>query len=465
MNGIGLVGLGVMGENLAKNIASKGFPVVVYNRTSEKTERLVSSVKGILDIKPSYSLGQLAQMLERPRQIILMVEAGKAVDMVLEQLTPHLSRGDILFDCGNSHYKDTERRQAAMDRHGVVFMGVGVSGGEEGALKGPSVMAGGAAEGFEASKHLWESISAKADGQPCAGYMGRGGAGHLVKMVHNGIEYAVLQLIAETYDILKTGLAKTSDDISRIFKQWRGTELSSFLIEIAADVLAFKDPDTGLPLVELVLDKAGQKGTGRWCVQTAAELGVPTPSIDAAVSARNISALKALRTQLSDVYGNDSKLAGHEDIVERLRQAYWCSMVMSFVQGLNLIQSASQTYGYGTNIDEALRVWRAGCIIRAAVLYNLRDALKTVGDAQYLLKSDKLVEEILSRAEGWRQVIMYAKQADIPTPVLDASYNYFISMTRKRLPANIIQALRDRFGSHTYERLDKPGVFHSSWRP
>jgi len=465
LNSVGLIGLGVMGENLARNIASKGFPVVVYNRTAEKTDRLVSSVKQVLDIRPSYSFSELAAMLERPRQIIIMVEAGKPVDMVLEQLTPYLSRGDILFDCGNSHYRDTGRRQAMLEKHGVVLMGVGVSGGEEGALKGPSVMAGGLKQGFEASRHLWESIAAKADGEPCAGYMGGGGAGHFVKMVHNGIEYAILQLIAETYDIMKTGLGMTADGISVVFREWGRAELSSFLIEIAADVLAFKDPETGVPLVELVLDKAGQKGTGRWCVQTAAELGVPTPSIDAAVSARNISALKNLRIQLHDVYGERSKHRVSNDVVEKLRKAYWCSMVMSFVQGLTIIQSGSQAYGYGTSLDEVLRVWRNGCIIRAAVLKDLREALKAVGDAQYLLKSDQLVREVVSRVDGWRDVIIYAKQAGIPTPVLDASYNYFISMTRKALPANIIQALRDRFGSHTYERVDKPGIYHSSWRP
>ncbi len=453
-----------MGENLAKNLASKGFEVVVYNRTREKTDRLVKMVGETLSIKPSYSIDQLVNMLERPRKIILMVEAGKAVDVVLEQLLTNLSRGDIVFDCGNSHYRDTERRQAMLGEVGIDFMGVGVSGGEEGALKGPSIMVGGLRQVYEISRHIWEKIAAKIDGEPCAGYMGGGGAGHFVKMVHNGIEYALLQLIAETYDILKTGLGKSSEEISLIFREWQETELSSYLIEIASDALIFKDPLTGLPLVELVLDKAEQKGTGRWCVQAAAELGVPTPSIDAAVSARNISALKEIRMVLSETYGEP---AGHRlmdgKMVEMLKDAFWCSMVMSLAQGLSLIQTASQTYGYGTSLDEVLRVWRGGCIIRAAVLKTFREAL-SVGDVQLILKSDKFVKELLNREEGWREIALYSKRAGIPAPVIDASYNYYLSLRRGRLPANIIQALRDRFGSHTYERVDRPGRYHSSWK-
>ncbi|MEM4346275.1 MAG: NADP-dependent phosphogluconate dehydrogenase [Candidatus Caldarchaeum sp.] len=463
MSAVGLVGLGVMGQNLAKNIASKGYEVVVYNRSREKTDSLVSSVR---EVKPSYSLGQLAAMLEKPRRVILMVEAGRAVDAVLAELTPHLAGGDFVYDCGNSHYVDTERRQASLSRAGVVLMGVGVSGGEEGALKGPSVMVGGELRGFESTEELWRAVAARADGDPCAGYMGRKGAGHFVKMVHNGIEYAVLQLIAETYDILKTGLGKSSDEISALFAKWRNTEVSSYLVEISAEALAFRDSETDKPLVELVMDKAEQKGTGRWCVQAAAELGIPTPSIDAALSARSISALKQLRTSLSKAYGA-GPAAGKAsvDMVEMLRDAFWCTSLISFVQGLSLIQAASQVYDYGTNVDEVLRVWRAGCIIRASMLKDLRTALAEAGDAQQLLRVGFLASQLSEKEKSWRSVITYAKEAGIPTPVLDASYNYFLSIKRERLPANLIQALRDRFGSHGYERIDKPGRHHSSWRP
>lgn len=451
-----------MGENLAKNISSKGFDVAVYNRSREKTDRLVSTVK---EIKPSYSLEQLVGMIERPRRIILMVEAGKAVDDVLDGLRPHLSRGDMLFDCGNSHYVDTERRQAALEPDGVMLMGVGVSGGEEGALKGPSVMVGGRVEGFEATEDLWKKIAAKADGEPCAGYMGMKGAGHFVKMVHNGIEYALLQLIAETYDILKTGLGMSSDEISGVFSEWKKTELSSYLVEIAADALAYRDPQTGRPLVEAVLDKAGQKGTGRWCVQAAAELGTPTPSIDAALSARNVSALKDLRTTLAKSYEIKTfRIKPDGNMVDMLKDAFWCTALMSFSQGLSLIQSASEAYGYGSNLDEVLKVWRAGCIIRAAILKDIRKALGEVGEAGKLLAYRGFADELVRRQDNWRNVLVYAKKAGIPTPVLDASYNYFTSIKRERLPANLIQALRDRFGSHGYERTDMPGKFHSTWR-
>uniref|UniRef100_A0A7J3VSU9 6-phosphogluconate dehydrogenase C-terminal domain-containing protein n=1 Tax=Caldiarchaeum subterraneum TaxID=311458 RepID=A0A7J3VSU9_CALS0 len=296
--------------------------------------------------------------------------------------------------------------------------------------------------------------------------MGRKGAGHFVKMVHNGIEYAVLQLIAETYDILKTGLGKSSDEISALFAKWRNTEVSSYLVEISAEALAFRDSETDKPLVELVMDKAEQKGTGRWCVQAAAELGIPTPSIDAALSARSISALKQLRTSLSKAYGA-GPAAGKAsvDMVEMLRDAFWCTSLISFVQGLSLIQAASQVYDYGTNVDEVLRVWRAGCIIRASMLKDLRTALAEAGDAQQLLRVGFLASQLSEKEKSWRSVITYAKEAGIPTPVLDASYNYFLSIKRERLPANLIQALRDRFGSHGYERIDKPGRHHSSWRP
>ncbi|MDW8063847.1 MAG: NADP-dependent phosphogluconate dehydrogenase [Candidatus Caldarchaeum sp.] len=464
MNDVGLVGLGVMGENLAKNIASNGFRVTVYNRTREKTDRLVSSVKNLLPISPSYSLSELVESLERPRRIVLMVEAGKAVDSVLNDLLPILSAGDVVFDCGNSFFRDTERRQAVASDKKVLFVGVGVSGGEEGALKGPSIMVGGPREGYDLSEALWKSIAARADGEPCAGYMGAGGAGHFVKMVHNGIEYALLQLIAETYDILHRGLGMPTDEVGNVFREWSGGLLSSYLLEIAADALGYRDDETGRPLVELVLDKAEQKGTGRWTVQTAAELGVPTPSIDAAVSARNISALKETRVEAARKHRAAVKRVDGDGLVEMLHDAYLCSAVVSYVQGLILIDRGSKAYGYGTVLDEVLKVWRNGCIIRAGLLKDLRRAVAENADAEKLLLTEAVSELLKGRVDNWRKLLTSVRQTNIPTPVFDASFNYYLSMVSERLPANIIQALRDRFGSHTYQRVDKPGVFHSKWR-
>ncbi len=463
---VGLIGLGVMGENLARNIASKGYSVTVYNRTREKTEKLVESVKHILDIRPSFSLAELVSKLEKPRVIILMVEAGKAVDSVLEELVPLLSPGDVVCDCGNSFFRDTERRQKAVADRGVLLMGVGVSGGEEGALKGPSIMVGGPVEGYRATEKLWKAIAAKADGEPCAGYMGSGGAGHFVKMVHNGIEYALLQLIAETYDIMSRGLGKSAAEIGETFSKWSKGLLSSYLLEIASDALMVRDEETGLPLVELVLDKAGQKGTGRWTVQTAAELGVPTPSIDAAVAARNISALKELRQLAAKKTGPLASRITSINMVEMLHDSYLCSAIVSYIQGFALISHGSKTYGYGTVLEDVAKVWRNGCIIRAALLKNFRDAFKEEGaEDESLLFTDTIHQLIHDRVEQWKQTLAHTHIAGIPTPVYDASLNYYLSLTSEKLPANIIQALRDRFGSHTYQRIDKPGAYHSSWKP
>lgn len=462
---VGLIGLGVMGENLARNIASKGYGVTVYNRTREKTEKLVESVKNILDIRPSFSLAELVSKLEKPRVIILMVEAGKAVDSVLEELLPLLSPGDVVCDCGNSFFRDTERRQKTAAEKDVMLMGVGVSGGEEGALKGPSIMVGGPVEGYQSTEKLWKAIAAKADGEPCAGYMGSGGAGHFVKMVHNGIEYALLQLIAETYDIMSRGLGKQAAEIGEVFSKWSKGLLSSYLLEIASDALMVKDEETGLPLVELVLDSAGQKGTGRWTVQTASELGVPTPSIDAAVAARNISALKELRQRVAEKTGPLTSRIKVANMVEMLHDAYLCSAIVSYIQGFALISHGSKTYGYGTVLEDVAKVWRNGCIIRAALLKNFRDAFREGAEDESLLLTNTIHQLIQTRVEPWKQTLAHTHLAGIPTPVHDASLNYYLSIASAKLPANIIQALRDRFGSHTYQRIDKPGVFHSSWKP
>ncbi|GBC69532.1 6-phosphogluconate dehydrogenase, NADP(+)-dependent, decarboxylating [archaeon HR01] len=466
MGRIGLIGLGVMGENLAVNIASKGYGIVVYNRTASKTREFLERAGGVKEIAGAYTLNELTSSLERPRKIILMVKAGQAVDDIITELEPHLSPGDILFDCGNSHYLDTERRQRRCAGSGIVFMGVGVSGGEEGALKGPSIMVGGDREAYDATADFWRSIAAKADGRPCAGYMGVRGAGHFVKMVHNGIEYALLQLIAETYDVMSHILGLGAVEISDVFREWGRSELSSYLLEIAADALKVVDEETGRPLVDMVLDKAEQKGTGKWAVQTAAELGVPTPSIDAALSARYISALKDTRAEFAKTYGRSPRPeVGREKVVDMLRDAYWCAKVVCYAQGLDLIDTASRQYGYGTDIGEVLAVWRAGCIIRSSLLKTFQSAVERLGQGRNILLDGEIAEMMKARMARMESLLSILKTAGIPTPVYDASINYLLSMKRDRLPANIIQALRDRFGAHTFERVDKPGRFHHSWRP
>jgi 6-phosphogluconate dehydrogenase len=466
LTAIGLIGLGVMGENLAKNISSKGFTITVYNRTLDRTRSFMESVKGLYDIQAAYSLEDLVRSVEKPRRIIMMVQAGSAVDSVLSALTPHLDPGDMIFDCGNSHYSDTERRQRLCSSQGITFMGVGVSGGEEGALKGPSIMLGGPQQGYEATRRFWEAIAARAEEEPCAGYMGLHGAGHFVKMVHNGIEYGILQLIAETYDILVSMMGMNAFDVAEVFRRWSYGGLSSYLLEIASEALLVVDEETGKPLVELVLDRAEHKGTGKWAVQSAADLGVATPSIDAALSARYLSTIKDQRIKFERIYGpppvyRSEKTA--DRMLELLEDAYWCTAVACYAQGLEMIRSASSQYGYGTNLETVLKVWRAGCIIRARLI---QDLIKAVEEAEEnILLASNIASELRDRWSGFTDIVSEVAKTNIPTPVMDASHNYLRSLRRARLPANIIQALRDRFGAHTFERTDRPGRFHHSWRP
>jgi len=456
-----------MGENLSLNIASKGFEVSVYNRTPERTQRFAARLEPHIRIKPTYSVSQLISTLEKPRRIILMVKAGKAVEDVLHQLRSSLSSGDMVFDCGNSHFRDTERRQSEVSILGLRFMGVGVSGGEEGALKGPCIMAGGPPEAYDQSRELWNAISAKVDGESCAAYVGFGGAGHFVKMVHNGIEYAMLQLIAECYDILTRGLGLGLSEVRNNFEEWSKGALNSFLLEAAVDVLGTVDEETGRPLLDLVVDRAEQKGTGVWASQTAHELGIPTPSIDAAVSARHLSALKEMRVQASKLYGRQpvAQSVGVDSLVEQLRDAYWATAIVCYAQGLSLIAAGSERFKYGTELSGVVRIWRGGCIIRARLLNELLEPLERADRPSNVLMDESLASRLLGLEPAWRSVLQECKSRDIPTPVLDASLNYFTALRRETLPAKIIQAMRDRFGAHTFERVDRPGRFHSSWRP
>lgn len=460
---LGLIGLGVMGENLTVNIASKGFNISVYNRTIDKTKKFHERVSNILEIKPTYSIEEFINTLEKPRKIILMVKPGVPVDQILEVLLNYLDEGDIVCDCGNSFYKDTERRQQELKKKGIVFMGIGISGGREGALKGPSIMIGGEEYGYLAMRELWISISAKVDGEPCAGYVGTRGAGHFVKMIHNGIEYAILELIAEAYDIMKNGMKLEITHIRDVFREWLKSELNSYLLEITVDVLERVDPGVGLPLIELISDKAEQKGTGKWALQTAVDLEVPTPSIDAAVTSRIISTYKELRTLLSRKLveariTNNLKMS--EALLPHLKNSLYLAMILSYVQGLHLIRKASEELSYNIDIIKLLKIWRGGCIIRSRLLDKFTEVVERNPEMENILMDSELLKEITSREDSLRILLSGLKPIDIPTPVLDSTLNYLIALRREKLPANLIQALRDKFGYHGFERVDMIGRFH-----
>jgi len=463
LNQVGLIGLGVMGENLAINIASHGYSVSVYNRTAERTREFAEKKPKDLAITPTYTIEELVKSLERPRRIILMIKAGKPVDYMLSQLTPHLDEGDVVFDCGNSFFRDTERRQEELAKQGLTLMGVGISGGEEGALKGPSIMVGGDVRGYELSAEMWREIAAKADGEACADYMGKAGAGHFVKMTHNGIEYAILQLIAETYDVMHIGMGMTVEEIKQIFNEWNRGELSSYLLDITVEVLDRVDEDTGKPLVEVILDKAEQKGTGKWTSQTALDLGIPTPSIDAAVEARIISGLKNMRETSSKLYGCMKEAKLSRELLRPLYEAFYLGVITAYAQGLHLIKQASEELGYGTDLTRVVKVWRNGCIIRSKLLGSILKTIQENPEADNILLTSNFAEVVKNLENGMRELLSILKKTDIPTPVMDSTLNYLISIRREKLPANIIQALRDRFGSHGYERIDKPGRFHTKW--
>ncbi len=460
---LGLIGLGVMGENLTVNIASKGFNISVYNRTIDKTKKFHERVSNILEIKPTYSIEEFINTLEKPRKIILVIQAGTPVDQILKVLLNYLDEGDIVCDCGNSFYKDTERRQQELKKKGIVFMGVGVSGGKEGALKGPSIMIGGEEYGYLAMRELWVSISAKVNGEPCAGHVGTKGAGHFVKMVHNGIEYAILESIAEVYDIMKNGMKLEINHIRDIFREWLRSELNSYLLEITVDVLERVDPNVTLPLIELISDKAEQKGTGKWTLQTAVDLGVPTPSIDAAVTSRIISTYKELRTLLSRKLGETRRINNvriSEALLPHLKNSLYLAMILSYVQGLHLIRKASKEFSYNIDIIKLLKIWRGGCLIRSRLLYKFIEVVEKNPEIENILMDDELFEEIISIEDSLRTLLSSLKLIDIPTPVLDSTLNYLIGLRREKLPANLIQALRDKFGYHGFERIDMAGRFH-----
>lgn len=462
----GLIGLAVMGENLALNIESKGFSVAVYNRTTEKTDTFMAERAKEKQVQATYSIKDLVASLERPRKILIMVKSGAPVDAVIEQLKPYLEPGDIIIDGGNSFYGDTERRGRELESADLQFVGMGVSGGEEGALHGPSLMPGGQKDAYEVLAPILTKVAAQVDDGPCVTYIGPGGAGHYVKMVHNGIEYGDMQLIAEAYDLLRNVLGLDHNQLHEVFAQWNTTEaLNSYLIEITADIFRYVDPETQQPLVDLILDAAGQKGTGRWTVVGALDLAVPIPTMTAAVNARIVSFYKEDRVAAAQVLsGPQTKFSGdRQGFIDKIRDALYCSKICSYAQGMQLLSVASKAYDYHLNLSETARIWKGGCIIRAGFLNKIKDAFAQDPDLPNLLLAPEFKQTILDRQMAWREVIAEAAKLGIPVPAFSASLDYFDSYRSQRLPQNLTQAQRDYFGAHTYERTDKPGTFHTEW--
>lgn len=462
---IGLIGLAVMGENLVLNMAGKGFQVAVFNRTTARVEEFIKGAAANLPVKGTYSLAEFAAALQRPRRVMLMVKAGKPVDDMIEQVLPHLEAGDIIIDGGNSFFQDTRRRYTALAAKKIRFVGMGVSGGEEGALHGPSLMPGGDFEAYQDIAPMFTKIAAQVADGPCCSHVGPDGAGHYVKMVHNGIEYSDMQLIGEAYHILRQAGGFSAVELHKIFAAWNEGPLDSYLIEITRDIMAVMDPDTGRPLVEMILDKAGQKGTGKWTSQNALDLGVPTPAITEAVFARCMSAIKEERLRASTLLsGPGGQWEGErQTLVQAVHDALYASKICSYAQGFSLLRAAGEEYGWKLQFGEIALLWRGGCIIRARFLDKIRDAFAR--DAQLPnLMLDPFFRDVLAKAQGpWRLVLKTCRDLGIPTPAFNASLDYYDAYRQAVLPANLIQAQRDYFGAHTYERVDKPGTFHTEW--
>ena len=463
----GVIGLAVMGENLALNVERNGFPISVYNRSPEKTKAFMEKRAQGKNVVAAYSLEEFVASLERPRRILVMVKAGGPVDAVISQLKPLLDPDDMIIDGGNSLYEDTERRVKDLEASGFSFIGMGVSGGEEGALWGPSLMPGGTRAAYESIEPIVKKIAAQVDDGPCVTYIGPGGSGHYVKMVHNGIEYGDMQLIAEAYDLMKNVLGLNHQQLHEVFAEWNTTEeLDSFLIEITADIFTKMDEGASdSALVELILDKAGQKGTGRWTVINALEQAVAIPTITAAVNARIVSGLKDERVLASkEISGPTAQFNGETRLwINKIRDALYCSKICSYAQGMALLRKASDTFGYDLNLGECARIWKGGCIIRARFLNKIKHAYDENPQLANLLLAPEFKQTILDRQNAWREVISLAAQQGIPVPAFSASLDYFDSYRRARLPQNLTQAQRDYFGAHTFERVDKAGVFHADW--
>jgi len=463
---IGLTGLAVMGQNLVLNMESKGFTVAAHNRTVQTTHDFVAAHPG-KKLVGCDSLADFVAALSRPRKIMVMVKAGAPVDQVIDSLTPLLERGDMIIDGGNSFFQDTERRAVALEKQGFRFIGTGVSGGEEGALHGPAIMPGGQRDAYDEVAPVLRAIAAKAaeDGQPCVDYIGPRGAGHYVKMVHNGIEYGDMQLIAETYDLLHRALGLSAAELHQIFAGWNTGELKSYLIEITADIFTKVDEGTGKPLVDLILDEAQQKGTGKWTSQNALDVGAPLQTINAAVESRITSALKPQRVAASKVIrGPKKRYRGQrQKLIDATRAALYASKICSYAQGMGLLKIASDEYKYDLRLGEIAKIWRAGCIIRASLLSDITQAFQRNTGLLNLLLDDAFRTAVEERQEALRFVVQTAVGLGIPVLALSASLGYFDAYRSERLPANLTQAQRDYFGAHTYRRIDKDGSFHTEW--
>jgi 6-phosphogluconate dehydrogenase len=461
----GLTGLATMGANLARNVAHHDVPVAVHNRTTSRMTTFVDEHGSEGPISGYETTEEWVGALQPPRVLMSMVQAGPATDAVIDDIAPHLDRGDILIDGGNANFRDTQRRHAALAKQGIHFLGVGVSGGEEGALNGPSIMPGGDREPYDASvKPIFEAIAAQVDGTPCCTYVGADGAGHYVKMVHNGIEYADMQLIAESYDLLRNGVGWDVPEIAQRFTRWNESELESFLIEISARVLSKTDDATGKPLVDVILDAAEQKGTGRWTAQDALELGVPLTGITEAVFARTLSALKDQRVHAADVLaGPPAQPTADDSLADDLEHALYASKIVSYAQGFAQMAAAAETEGWNIDLGSMATIWRGGCIIRARFLDRIREAYDAEPGLANLMLADFFSSALAEAQEPWRRVVGRAAELGIPTPAFSSSLAYYDGYRRARGPASLIQGLRDLFGAHTYRRVDREGTFHTIW--
>jgi len=462
---IGVVGLATMGENLARNLASHGARVVVYNRTRKRTDEFMAAHAGDGDFRPAGSLEELARILKPPRAILLMVKAGSAVDESIDSLSKVLEPGDTIIDGGNSLFHDTRRRAAAVEKSGLGFIGAGVSGGEEGALRGPSIMPGGTHASYERVAEMLTAISAKVDGVPCCTYIGPDGAGHFVKMVHNGIEYADIQLIAETYDFLRQVLGMTPAELAAVFREWNQGELQSYLIEITANVLAKSDEVTGSALVDVIEDEAEQKGTGRWTSESALQLGVPLTGITEAVFARMLSSQKGDRVKAAAILGGPAGVPARSDagMIDDVRDALYASKIVAYAQGFEHLRAGSAEFGWNLDLGALATIWRGGCIIRAAFLDRIKDSYAQSPDLSNLMLAPFFQEALASAQPAWRSVIKHAVDQGVPIPAFASSLAYYDGYRRARGPANLIQGLRDYFGAHTYHRTDRDGSYHTRW--
>ncbi|MEV6417245.1 NADP-dependent phosphogluconate dehydrogenase [Kribbella sp. NPDC051718] len=463
---IAVTGLAVMGRNLARNLARNGFRVAVHNRSQGRTDALIKEFGHEGEFTPAADLPELVASLEQPRKIIIMVKAGEPTDAVIDELVPLLDQGDIVIDAGNAHFADTRRREDALKAKGLHFVGAGVSGGEEGALNGPSIMPGGSVESYESLGPILTKISAQVNGEACCVHVGPDGAGHFVKMLHNGIEYADMQLIAEAYDLLRSVLGLSAPEIADVFRDWNTGDLESFLIEITAEVLSQVDESTGGPFVDVVLDQAEQKGTGRWTVQVALDLGIPVSGMAEAVFARSLSGDTVRRSAAAGVLAGPSEGSVSVDrdaFIDDVRHALYSSKLVAYAQGFDAIRAASDQYGWNIDLGAMAKIWRGGCIIRARFLDRIKEAYDRDAALPSLLVDDYFKEAVVSGQDAWRRVVATAATAGVPAPGFSAALSYYDGLRAERLPASLIQGLRDLFGAHTYHRVDREGAFHLDW--